>query len=385
MKKLLSFLSIFSILLAQNVAIALEEITYNDFYNYQANTRSFVFTKNNEYKKNDSYKQAKKINKMYKKNKHGEILSLYPDFVPSLYSFFDESLKEKKYDVALKYLAKIEPLDHSFTNDQMNLFYYFTYYGQKNYSEALKRAKKISLQDDMQLNIASCYLNLKNYDKAIAVASRIDKNDVRYYPAQELIFKAYYRQNNYLKANVVANKLLKLNPDIPDNYIRLAKLEINPEKQLKYYYEARNKADDRLIKFEINNIIIEKEQKKIDDAFKKIKVYLQKPKWLDCVTSTKYGNEQYWQNRQDDFFADTTNCIKNYSGNELSKCFIAVNEKQNKLTEDLEEDIKDERTSKYQDKIVEQNRRMIQQQARSNYYQAGQYYELQQINNKLKY
>ena len=31
-------------------------------------------------------------------------------------------LKEKKYDIALKYLAKIEPLDHSFTNDQMNLF-----------------------------------------------------------------------------------------------------------------------------------------------------------------------------------------------------------------------------------------------------------------------
>ena len=165
----------------------------------------------------------------------------------------------------------------------------------------------------------------------------------------------------------------------------MAKLEINPEKQLKYYYEARNKADDRLIKYEINNIIIEKEQKKIDEAFKKIKVYLQKPKWLDCVTSTKYGNEQYWQNRQDDFFADTTNCIKNYSGNELAKCFVAVNDKQNKLTEDLEEDIKDERTSKYQDKIVEQNRTMIQQQAKSNYYQAGQYYELMQINNKLKY
>lgn len=385
MKKLFSFLIVFSILLAQNVAIALEEITYNDFYNYQANVRSFFFVKSNEYKNHEAYKQAKKINKMYKKNQHGKILSLYPDFVPSIYSFFDSSLKEKKYDIALKYLQRIEPLDHSFTDDQMNLFYYFTYYGLGNYSEALKRAKKISLKDDMQLNIASCYLNLKNYDKAISVASKITKDDVRYYPAQELIFKAYYRQNNYLKANVVANKLLKLNSDIPDNYIRLAKLEINPEKQLKYYYEARNKADDRLIKYEINNIIIEKEQKKIDEAFKKIKVYLQKPKWLDCVTSTKYGNEQYWQNRQDDFFADTTNCIKNYSGNELAKCFVAVNDKQNRLTEDLEEDIKDERTSKYQDKIVEQNRTMIQQQAKSNYYQAGQYYELMQINNKLKY
>ena len=43
MKKLFSFLIVFSILLAQNVAIALEEITYNDFYNYQANVRSFFF------------------------------------------------------------------------------------------------------------------------------------------------------------------------------------------------------------------------------------------------------------------------------------------------------------------------------------------------------
>ena len=67
MKKLFSFLIVFSILLAQNVAIALEEITYNDFYNYQANVRSFFFVKNNEYKKLEAYKQAKKINKMYKK------------------------------------------------------------------------------------------------------------------------------------------------------------------------------------------------------------------------------------------------------------------------------------------------------------------------------
>ena len=160
-------------------------------------------------------------------------------------------------------------------------------------------------------------------------------------------------------------------------------LEKDPKKQLEYYYQGRNKANDDEIFLHLNAIIVKKEQEKINAAFKKLKVYSEKPEWTKVIEDSEYGTEDYWIERQDEFFENTNKCVYNYSDNQLAKCFEAVNNKQIRLNNELEDDIKDQMLFDYQEKIISQNNKIIRQQRYNNYIQSLQYHELLQINNNI--
>lgn len=370
---------------------AITNINYSDFFLYNSNTKIFTLieldrkqlkTMDKEYSKN--YRIAKKINKLYIKNENEKILKKYPNFIPSLFALYEHDYDIKNYNSALEKLEQIKSFDKNYDGDYLSLLFYKTYYAMREYNFALNELLKIQAENNLYSYIADCYLNLGQYNNAINYATKVTSGQNDYYFALETIFRAYYRQKNYSKAKEIANTLIKLEPDNPDNYIRIAECESNKNQKLNYYYLARNKTFEQNRRSNINDSIIKLEQEKIDNAHKNLNSFVEKPDWLSVFFACDYGNFDYWEKRQDDFFKSTNLCISKYSGAEQAKCFESINNKQNNLNEQIAQRVKEQQEREYQSAILRQNEMMIRQQMIRNINQINTNNQLQNINNNLQ-
>ena len=91
--------------------------------------------------------------------------------------------------------------------------------------------------------------------------------------------------------------------------------------------EKRKKDQNRFIKHK-------REQKRIDEAYKKITSYCKKPDWFKVKSRNENllsGDITYWDRRQSEFFETANDCIKRYSGSNLAACFKDLNDTQEHL------------------------------------------------------
>lgn len=389
MKKFFSIL--FVILLFPLTCLANNEISYNDFFSFNPSTKMFVLQDIDKkqlkiYNKQfiQSYKIAKNLNKLYIKNKNDKILKKYPNFIPSLYAMYEYNYDKHNYNTSLEILTKIKN-SKQFNNDEyLNLLFYKTHYANGNYQSALNSLLNIKNKQGIYVFIADCYLNLNRFNEAISYALKVQSNANGYYLSQETIFKAYYRQKKYENAKQVASNLIKLEPLVSDNYLRYALCETNKNQKLKYFYMARNHEENESKKTVFNGYIIKLEQEKIDNVYKKLKIFVEKPNWLNILDSCEYGDITYWLKRQDDFFKKTNMCISRYSGSELAKCFANVNLTQNKLNEKITQQVKEQREEEYKNMILRQNEILIRQQMIQNINQINTNSQLRDLNNNIQ-
>lgn len=84
----------------------------------------------------------------------------------------------------------------------------------------------------------------------------------------------------------------------------------------------------------VNTLVAPIEQKKIDEAYKKITVYCKKPDWFKIKSRNEKllaNDKAYWNNRQDEFFEAANECMSKYTGNNLAACFKDLNDTQERL------------------------------------------------------
>ncbi len=190
------------------------------------------------------------------------------------------------------------------------------------------------------------------------------------YPATEIKYTVLFRQN---KLNLALSEAIKLvgMQNTFDNNMKLAACTFEPNKKSEILYIAKKLATNDNQIWLVNSCLLVNEQKKIDNAVKTLKKYVKKPDWIQICKNAKYGDLQYWSKRQDDFFAKTNNCIKNYKNDNLIACFNEVNKEEENLTKKLEEDVFKQKQLQYQNAL-------LRQQVLSNIYNAQSAYAQQQ-------
>lgn len=389
-----SFLFIILIFVLPVYASSSHEDSIKNYYKYFEFSKPhkiFIFKelskpdyKNLSANQKNEYKFMKKLDTKYKKGLYNKILLNYPNFTPAIFALYNQN-KTANYHQALNYLYKIKNIDTQFDKNYINELIFEQLYKLKEYEKATQMYWQIYNKTDYDNFILSdCYLELNKYPQAISYAMKIIKQSTYYYAAQEVLFKAYYRQNNIEKAKQIARNLIYLKPNIPDNYIRYATCSSDINEKLKNYYLARNYANNLSQKLDINSEIINLEQSKIDKIYRTLNIFVEKPDWLSIRESIVYLDEDYWINRQDDFFKSLNNCTSKYRGNEQAKCFASVNSKQNKLSMQLYQQIKDAKEEAYRRQIIQQNEQMIMQQKINNIQQMNQNIQLQNLNNTMQ-
>lgn len=260
----------------------------------------------------------------------------------------------------------------------------------KNYSKFLSHEKaKNTLYEANPESLNIIYLqiaksayyiaiNSKNknyYEIAIKYANKIPENSMHYYDSIETKYTIYDYQNKNGLALAQAIKLTALK-STTENYMKIIKHTKDDNKKLSLYYKARNISTNIEEYAKINRIIIDEEQKRIDNSIKPIKGYTKKPNWLEIKNNCKYGNAQYWIQRQDKFFFNAFECRAEYKGNDLTKCYSNLITEQEKLTTQLIEEVRAQEERAFQQEL-------IRQQQMANYYRAQNNY-LQSQNNAIQ-
>lgn len=326
-------------------------------------------------KAQDSAKVDKKI-KYYEK-----ILKKYPDYMPALYElmfiYAANSESQQVYNYALR-LRELNT-DGLMPKDMLSDIIARSCVHMKKYSEAVKEFESITDFEIAKRNyliLAETYLKLNNYNNVIKYASKISKFDYNFYDATELLYIANYNLKDNEKAYEYAQQLIKLKPDIAKNYMRAA--QNCPDKSLKlnYLYKTKNillKNPDAIL-YTVDNMIAELEQPQIDNAYKKITDFVVKPDWKKVYMNNSPDINFYienWSKRQDDFFKTAKDCIAKYEGNNLVKCFEALNYAQDKKTEqvkDLLKEINDAKKQKEHELMIQRLLMLQQQMNYSRYY-----------------
>lgn len=268
----------------------------------------------------------------------------------------------------------------------------YSYYNLRGYLKAYEYFKKV-IESDLNINedlknsiyfyISSSalhitdnnILNLNNEDitylnEAIKYADLIINLSKYEYPATDIKYIAFSRLQKTNLALKEAKKLVSLNNNF-DNNLKLATCTTDIDKKIEILYKAKNLATNDNQIWLVNGILNLNEQNKIDNAVKSLGKYVKKPVWIEICENVKYGDLQYWSNRQDKFFESTTHCIKNYKSDNLVACFNQVNIEQEKLTKKLEEDVFKQQQLQYQNAL-------LHQQELANYYRLQSTYAQQQ-------
>ncbi len=380
MKKLIL---IFLLLLIPLVSAIQNKPDYAKYYRFSDNFEvSFNELSKNEIKKlpkseEKLYKLLEKNEKYIKKGKYEKAEKQNPDLIPNLSRFANIYTVKKDYSKALEYAKQVEQKDkfglfsksakdyklgvlYSLNGDYLTSNRYLMPYLNKN--------------PDAVYQIAQNYYYMQDFKTASAYAEKISPQSIMYQPAQELLYKLYNLTKNMPKAYKTAVNLIKLTPDNPENYINLARVTSNDTEKLRNYKIAKSlyyaqKSDLGAVSI-INNYIAPLEQAKIDLAYKKLTAYCKKPDWKKIRERNKNylpQDNEYWDNRQNDFFEFAQDCIKRYSGNNLASCFNDLNLTQEKLDKTLIEEHR-RREEEYQREaqiqlLIQQNA-LIQEQNR---------------------
>lgn len=393
MKKLALILTF--ILLFGN-ALAIENNLPYKFDTYkmefvQNNNVNLTKTEQNEYKYAQKYMQkAKSTPKTDKKVKYyKKILKKSPNYMPALYELMFLNAKISNTQEVYKYAKKLRELnnDNILPRDMLTDIIARSCFHMGKYNEAANEFEKItdlSIAKRNYIILAEAYVQLNDFNNVIKYASKITKSESDFYDATELLYIANYSLKNNQKAYGYSKQLINLKPDVAQNYLRAAQSCSDKKLKLQYLYKAKKLLleNPSLVLYTVDKKIAEIEQEKIDTAYKKITDFLIKPDWTKIYINnspdiTFYINN--WSKRQDEFFKTANNCIAKYSGNNLVKCFEALNNSEDKKTDDLKDllkKIEDEKKQKEQELML-QRLLLLQQQMNYNryyYYHPYRYY-----------
>lgn len=385
MKKIiLTVFLLFSSMAFATTNIDVEPIIYN------ASLQKFEYgdLDKNDFATPQDYKTYKKISKLYKKGRYEDILAIDSKNIPALYALYliNDGLNNNK--IALDYLYKISDNDKYFVTGYISKLILIQKWKLKDYKNVIADYHKIKGdKSDVDVYIADTYLNLKQYDNAINFANKISKSNRSYYFAQEIKYKAYYRTKNYIQASKVAKNLIALKSDISDNYVRAAYVEKNYDLKLDYLYNARKYSENREILYAVNKMIFDIEQQRLNKFYKSQSMYIDRLDWEKILlNSPMYKDDSYWLKRQDDFFKQSNICMSDYKGNEVSKCFRALKDNENILSQQLQSKLEFENNKAYRHKVIKQKekelanqRDMIRRQDEMIMNQNQQNYRLYQI------
>lgn len=396
------------VLLVFNIVLA-DEIPESDLFSYYYDyvsdgLYSFRAINNKDYKAlpkmaKIGYKQIVKADKLwnkglkYSKNdwhryKYFEkAYNLNPTLYPVAYDLGFYYYDLKNYQNSIYYYSKIPK---SF-NSHMDIVMALVYNSAKQYNNAINSAKEFLKIKDLEEKdiilanyiIMNSYNGFYVYNEALKYANTLiykypKAGKLYLYEAWDVRYKYYHYRKDYKLALEAARKMLELEKNY-DNYMKVAGLTSKDE-TLKLYYQAKPYTQSSQQKNEVMAKIAKLEQEKIDNAVKKLKVYVKKPDWYEIISNAKYGNLNYWYNRQDNFFKSANNCINTQYGNNLVACFNQINSEQDKLTQQLNEDV-------YRAQQLAIQQESVRQQQIQNYYNAESVYWQQQnyyLNDRMR-
>jgi len=415
MKKLFVAIILFFCIITQSFA--------NDIRYYTVSKDTWTFNKltKDEYKNlkpvdKQKYKKILKANNYLNKgvNLSGtakaekfllKAIKYDPDLIPAYdylaWHYFDN----KNYNNAIYYALQIENSNnigvykllgysYYYTNDYSKSYEYLKKYLANNPTDNISKtdaymflaADLRAMSENLQKNIFDPLTEQqkKYLFEAIQYANKVSDIEPYKYYATDIKYISYLRLKNYKEALKQANILLKMKENAV-NYMRIATCTSNIDTKIKNYYLARKCAENSEEMFIANDLIIQYEQEKIDNAITKLKIYVKKPMWTEIYKeASQYATEQVLIDKQDKFFSQSNYCMKNYTGQNLANCFKELNQEQDKLLVQLKDDQFKRQQLLQQQLLIQQQQYANKLQAQQNYYQHQQtfYQQQQYINNQ---
>ncbi len=267
-----------------------------------------------------SKKQEAKIDKLIHLSRYKEALSNINRYV-----------KKYPYDVTLKSL-KVDILLYN-----------------KLYGEAINELNgiyKLTNSPQSLGAIASIYITMGNYNTAKKYALKALELNPKEINANAVMFICSTDEQNYDDAFKYADKLVTLDPKAYTSYLYrgIAYKNLNNYSSalsdLNRSYALANKTTGAFIPTVAQQLIIVNEQI-ILNTVAGVKQFVDLPSWLDICpseyilgTGKKAKWNDYWTKRREVFYRNVNNCISDYSGNELYKCYASVKSKELIANED---------------------------------------------------
>lgn len=363
--------------------------TYLKYYNFNSEKiaaeyvmlsgseeNNFLKTLSKEEK--EDYKYVKKIQKLIQNGDWNKVFEKYPNFLPAYLQYYDFNYKNGNYREAIRILTKIRSLDGKgqiIDKDLANYSFGILYFASAQYTQALNYFKMYeNLKDDFATSyIAHCYFALGNYAAAIEYCKKL--NNLLYHD-KELMYLSYYNINNFSEANKIALELLKEDYNYL-NLMRISETSNKDEVKLSYGYKARSAAQNDEEVFQVNRLIANLEQEKLEKAANKLTQFVKIPKWTDFEKQLPNNvSAQERTTKQDEFYKNANFYLTKYSGQQLTNAF-------NSLNQDYTNYVQDRKNEYYQQQQLEAQKALIIEQQRNNMLQQEMIQE-QQIRNYME-
>jgi len=326
----------------------------------------------------EDYKYAKKIQKFISEGDWNKVFTKYPNYLPAYLQYYDMKYQKADYAEALRTLQRIKNLDRNsqiFGSELINKSFGLLYFVTGQYTQALNYFKMYENSDDnfTIISLANCYYAMGQYQKAIDFAKRLPEPQ---YQDIELIFGAYYKLKNYPEANKYAQQLLKQNYSF-QNLMRVQETTSDEAAKLSYCYKARNSAQNDTELYDVNQVIAQIEQKKLEKNAQKVTGFVKIPKWQEFEAQIPENvPEQEVSLKQDEFFKTANTYLTKYKGQELTNAFNSLNQEMNTY-------VQNKRTDYYKAQQIEAQKALVLEQRRNNMLQQ-QIIKEQQIRNYLE-
>jgi len=348
-----------------------------DFINL-SKTEENNFLKTLTKEEKGDYKYVKKIQKIINQGDWNKVFTKYPNFLPAYLQYYDLKYQKGDYNEALRILQKIKTLDRNsqiFSPEVINKSFGFLYFVTGQYTSALRYFKMYENTNDdfITVSLANCYYAMGQYAAAIECCKRLPNLQ---YQDIELMFGAYYKLKNYSEANKYAQQLLKQNYSF-QNLMRVQETTSDESAKLSYCYRARNLAQNDTELYDVNQIIAQLEQKKLEKSASKLTKFVKIPKWQEFeVQIPEIVTEQEVSLKQDEFFKTANSYLSKYSGQELTNAF-------NSLNQEMTTYVQNKRNDYYKEQQLAAQKALVAEQQRNNMLQQ-QIIREQQIRNYLE-
>ena len=325
----------------------------------------------------EDYKYVKKIQKLIEKGDWNKVFEKYPNFLPAYLQYYDFNYKNGNYREAIRVLTKIRSLDGKgqiVKTDLVNYSFGILYFASAQYTQALNYFKMYENSgDDFAISyIANCYFALGNYSATIEYCKKLNN---LLYQDKELMYLAYFNIQKFTEANKLALELLNEEYNFV-NLMRIQETSSKDEVKLSYSYKARSVAQDDEV-LEVNRVIADLEQAKLEKSATKLTQFVKIPKWSDFEKQLpKNVSAQERTIKQDEFFKNANFYITKYSGQQLTNAF-------NSLNQDYTNYVQDKKNEYCQQQQLEAQKALIIEQQRNNMLQQEMIRE-QQIRNYME-
>lgn len=326
----------------------------------------------------ENYKYVKKIQKIISQGDWNKVFTKYPNYLPAYLQYYNIVYDKGDYNEALRILTKIKSIDRKsqlFNPRIVNQSFGVLYFATGQYTMALNYFKlyENSADDFITRSIANCYYLLGNYTTAIEYCKKLS---VPEYHDKELLYSAYHNIKNEVEANKLAKELLKENYCY-DNLARVAASDTNSNVKLEYSYKARSVAQNDSQIVEVNHIISDLEQTKLEKSATKLTQFVKIPKWSDFEKQLpKNVSVAELTQKQDEFFKNANLYLTKYTGQQLTNAF-------NSLNQDYTNYVQNKKNEYYQQQQLDAQKALLIEQQRNNMLQQEIIRE-QQIRNYIE-